>query len=345
MAKHNPSIDELQATLRSWRGKRIVILGDMILDEFVYGRSERVSREAPVVIVRYDGSAYSPGGAANAAQNVAALGGAAVPIGVTGADAAADRLAALLGERDITVRGIVASPGRMTTAKIRVMAGDYHAQRQQIVRIDRERHEAIPPAVENRVMRIFTREIGRADACILSDYNQDLFLERIVRHAIAVCRKASVPVVADSRFRLRAFRGVTAATPNEIEAAHAAGSTITDDLALERVGRKLLRSLAASAILITRGRFGMSLFEVKRRTRSIGVVGSPEATDVTGAGDTVVAAFTLTLAAGGSMRAAMHLANAAAARVVMKRGTAVTNVMEIEELLGEVERAGWSVDR
>ncbi len=322
-----------------------MILGDMILDEFIYGSSDRVSREAPVVIVRYDGSGYSPGGAANAAQNVAALGGTAVPIGVTGADGEADRLSALLGERGITVRGIVAVPGRMTTAKIRVMAGDYHAQRQQIVRIDRELHEPIPSAVENRVMRIFAREVSRADACILSDYNQDLFVDRFVRQAIAVCRRARVPVVADSRFKLRAFRGVTAATPNEIEAAHAAGSTITDDSTLERVGRKLLRSLAATAILITRGRFGMSLFEARRRTRSIGVVGSPEATDVTGAGDTVVAAFTLTLAAGGSMRAAMHLANAAAARVVMKRGTAVTNVAEIEELLGEVGGAGGSVDR
>lgn len=345
MAKQNPSIRELRTTLRSWRGKRIVILGDMILDEFVYGRSDRVSREAPVVIVRYDGSGYSPGGAANAAQNVAALGGVAVPIGVTGDDGEADRLAALLGERGIAVRSIVAAPGRMTTAKIRIMAGDYHAQRQQIVRIDRERHEPISSAVEKKIMRIFTREIGRADACILSDYNQDLFLERIIRHAIAACRGARVPVVADSRFRLRAFRGVTAATPNEIEAAHTARSTITDDLALEKVGRKLLRSLAASAILITRGRFGMSLFEARRPTRSIEVLGSSEATDVTGAGDTVAAAFTLTLAAGGSMRAAMHLANAAAARVVMKRGTAVTDVMEIEELLGEVERAGGSDDR
>jgi rfaE bifunctional protein kinase chain/domain len=256
-AVKNPSPDELQATLHSWRGKRIVILGDMILDEFVYGRSDRVSREAPVVIVRYDGSGYSPGGAANAAQNVAALGGIAVPVGITGADDASGRLAGLLGERGISAGGLVASAGRMTTSKIRIMAGDYHAQRQQIVRIDRERHEPIPAAVEKKIMSIFSRSIKRADGCILSDYHQDLFHERLVRDAVSICRREGVPVVADSRFRLGMFRGVTAATPNEVEAAHAAGRTITDDVSLEKAGRKLLRTLGASAVLVTRGRFGM----------------------------------------------------------------------------------------
>ena len=129
MAKQNPSTAELQSTLRLWRGKRIVIFGDMILDEFVLGRSERVSREAPVVIVRYDGSVYAPGGAANAALNVAALGGVAVPIGVVGVDEAAERLRDILRERRIAVRGLLACPGRITTAKVRVTAGDFHAQR------------------------------------------------------------------------------------------------------------------------------------------------------------------------------------------------------------------------
>lgn len=343
MTTQKPAIPDLRSALHRWRGKRVVILGDMILDEFIYGRSERVSREAPVVIVRYDGSSYAPGGAANAAQNVAALGGIAVPVGVVGADGASEELAGLLRDRDISARGLFSAPGRVTTAKIRVMAGDYHAQRQQIVRIDKERRQPLPPAVEKKVLHVFQRELDGADAVILSDYHQDLFQERNIRRAIDLCIAARVPVVADSRFNLRLFRGVTSATPNEVEATHAAGAVLTDGQVLEKVGRKLLRRLAASSVLITRGRFGMALFEKRRRTRSIGVLGSPEATDVTGAGDTVVSAVALTLASGGSMPTAMLLANAAAARVVMKRGTAVTSIAEIEELLDDTGWYGGSV--
>jgi len=343
VARQKPSTADLQSALRLWRGKRIVILGDMILDEFIFGRSERVSREAPVVIVRYDGSTYAPGGAANAAQNVAALGGIAVPIGIVGADGASDRLAELLRDRGISVRGLLTAPGRLTTAKIRVMAGDYHAQQQQIVRIDKERHQQLPTAVERKILRVFKKELGGADAAILSDYHQDLFGEGFIRRAIDLCRKARVPAIADSRFRLSLFRGVNSATPNEVEASHAAGTVLTDELSLEKVGRRLLKRLAASSVLITRGRFGMSLFERRRRTCSVGVLGSSEATDVTGAGDTVVSAVALTLASGGNMRTAMLLSNAAAARVVMKRGTAVTSVAEIEELLGDTGWYGRSV--
>jgi rfaE bifunctional protein kinase chain/domain len=315
----------------------------MILDEFMHGRTDRVSREAPVVIVRYEGSTYCPGGAANAAQNVAALGGVSVPIGVVGDDGAAGRLAALFEERGISPRGLVSAAGRITTSKIRVSAGDFHAQHQQIVRIDKERGRPLRRAERERLLRLLAREAARSDAVILSDYHQDLFDGDVAQRAVALCREARVPVVADSRFRLPRFRGVTSATPNEVEAAEAAGAEPADELALERVGRTLLKRLSASSLLITRGRFGMSLFERRRKTRSIGVFGHPEATDVTGAGDTVVAAVALTLAAGGGMGAAMHLANAAASRVVMKRGTAVTSVTEIEELLDGIERSGGSV--
>lgn len=343
MTKRNPTAADPPSSLRAWRGKRIVILGDMILDEFIYGRSERVSREAPVVIVRYDDSAYMPGGGANAAQNVAALGGTAVPIGVVGADEAAAHLTSLLRDRGVSVRGLIAAPERVTTAKIRVMAGDYHAQRQQIVRIDKERRHPLPAAVERKVLDAFKREIAAADAVILSDYHQDLFRERVIRRSIDLCRATRVPAVADSRFRLSLFTGVTAATPNEVEASHAVGAALNGEIALERVGRSLLRRLSAMSVLVTRGRFGMSLFQKRRRTRSVDVLGSSEATDVTGAGDTVVSVIALALAAGIDMPTAMILANAAAARVVMKRGTAVTSVAEIEELLGGAGHAGGSV--
>jgi rfaE bifunctional protein kinase chain/domain len=320
----------------AWRGKRVVILGDMILDEYVYGRTNRVSREAPVVIVRYDASGYFPGGAANTAQNIVSLGGRAVPVGLIGRDDEGQRLEELMKERGVGTGALISVAELQTTAKIRIMAGDYHAQRQQIVRIDKEQAVPLSARLEERVLRTFERALERADAAVLSDYHQGLFTKRLVKESVARCRRKRIPVIADSRFRLASFRAVTAATPNEVEAAAAAGIELGSDL--ERIGRRLLKRIDAAALLVTRGRYGMALFEPRKRTRSVGVVGSTEATDVTGAGDTVVAAVALTLAAGGGFEEAMRLANIAAAVVVMKRGTATATVPEILELIGKLER-------
>ena len=319
-----------------WRGKRVLVFGDMILDEFIYGVTDRVSREAPVVIVRYDGNGYAAGGAANAALNVASLGGKAVPIGFVGGDDAGERLEEILAEAGVGVKTIARLRGRPTTNKVRIMAGDYHAQRQQMLRIDREQDEPLTEVQGRRLLGILERQMARADAVILSDYNQGTLTSGIVRRAISLCRRARVPVLADSRSRLPLFRGVTTATPNEVEASAAAGIDLGGERAVDRIGRRLLKILSASSILVTRGRFGMSLFEPGKRKRSVSVIGSEEATDVTGAGDTVVSTAALTLAAGGDMEAAMRIANAAAAIVVMKRGTAVASVEELRSLLSRL---------
>ncbi len=339
MTQRNTFNDSLRAVVRGWRRKRVLILGDMILDEYVYGRTDRVSREAPVVIVRYDGSSYSPGGAANAAQNVAALGGKAVPVGIIGKDEHGMKLRELLRSRGLSVRGLLTVRNRVTTTKIRIMAGDFHAQRQQIVRIDREVDGPAGRATEERILKRLDREIAAADAVILSDYHQGFFTGRLIRETIGRCRRRSIPVIADSRYRLALFKGVTMATPNEVEAASAAGIELSRSSSPERIGRKLLETLRASSVLVTRGRFGMSLVEPGKRIRSVGVVGSPEATDVTGAGDTVVSAVALTLAAGGDMVTAMHIANIAASIVVMKRGTAVAEADEMQDRMDEIGRA------
>ncbi|HEM47218.1 MAG TPA: sugar kinase, partial [Alphaproteobacteria bacterium] len=215
----------LTGIVRRWCGRRVVVLGDLMIDEFVYGRTDRVSREAPVVVVRYDGSGFSPGGAANAAQNVAALGGRAVPVGFVGDDERGAMLRSLLSGAGVGTAGMLVFRDRFTTAKMRVMAGDYHAQRQQIVRVDREQRTEATAAEEKRILARFRREAARAAAVILSDYGQGVFSGRIVRGAIDFCRKGGIPVVADSRFRLRLFRGVTTAVPNEVEAHAAAGTT------------------------------------------------------------------------------------------------------------------------
>ena len=344
MNRRESGFDTLRSAVESWKGKRVLILGDMILDEFILGRTDRVSREAPVVIVRYDGSIYSPGGAANAAHNVAALGGAAVPVSIIGDDGSGARLRELLHERGMSVSRLVAAKGLLTTTKTRVMAGDFHAQRQQVVRIDREQDGPIPRRLEDRILAIFAGEAARADAVILSDYHQNLFTPRIIRESVRLCRGARVPVVVDSRFRLNDFAGVTIATPNEVEASQAAGVELGSAGALERIGRRLLRRLSARAILVTRGKFGMTLFERGKRSASVDVVGSREATDVTGAGDTVAAAVSLTLAAGLPLAVAMRLANIAAAIVVMKRGTAVAGAAEMLEAIRGIEHAERSSD-
>jgi rfaE bifunctional protein kinase chain/domain len=332
----------LRSAVESLAGKRVLVLGDMILDEFVFGRTERVSREAPVVIVRYDDTGYSPGGAANAAQNVAALGGTAVPVSVVGADVSGERLASLLRSRGVGVRHLVVERGRITATKTRIMAGDFHAQRQQVLRIDRGEDGPISRRAEERMLAIFEREVRRAGAVLLSDYHQQCFTPRVIKETISLCRAHRVPAVVDSRFRLGEFKGITVATPNEVEAAQAAGIELGSRGALERIGRRLLRRLAARAILVTRGRFGMTLFEPVRKSVSAEVVGSSEATDVTGAGDTVAAVVALALAAGQTMVGAMRLANIAASIVVMKRGTAVASREEMVRAIDELERGGGS---
>jgi rfaE bifunctional protein kinase chain/domain len=319
----------VRETVLSWKGRKVLVVGDMILDEYLYGMTDRVSREAPVIIVRYDESSWSPGGAANAATNIASLGGRAVATGVTGRDDAADRLGEILRSSGVDTGGIVAAAGRMTTSKTRVLAGDFHAQRQQIVRIDRESRSELTPSVEKRLLRAIESRLPRCGAVILSDYGQGVLTGGVAPAVIEMASGSGIPVIADSRFGLHRLRGITTATPNEVEAAEAAGIDPGSEEALEKTGRKLMRMLRSDSLLITRGRLGMALFRPRRKTLKVGVVGSPEATDVTGAGDTVVSAIALTLAAGAGMTEAMLAANVAASIVVMKRGTAVTTQEEI----------------
>ncbi len=330
----------VRETVLSWKGRKILVAGDMILDEYLYGTTDRVSREAPVVIVRYDGSSWCPGGAANAATNVAALGGRAVVSGVTGRDDAAKRLGDMLRSSGVNTGGMIAGAKLLTTSKTRVLAGDFHAQRQQIVRIDRENRAPLSRSAGELFLRSIEKRLRGCGAVILSDYGQGVFSGGTAKTIIDMASASGIPVVADSRFGLTGFRGITTATPNEVEAAEAAGIDPGSDDALRKTGRKLLKALQSDSLLITRGRLGMALFRPRRKTLKVGVVGSPEATDVTGAGDTVVSAVALTLAAGAGMQEAMLAANVAASIVVMKRGTAVTTPDEMMSKLDSILEAG-----
>ena len=330
---------------------RVLVIGDFIADEFIYGRVARISREAPVLILEYDRTQVVPGGAGNAASNVAALGARTRAVGLVGDDEMGKRMIEGLHE-NIERTGVIARPGGSTPTKTRILAGGVHSAKQQVVRIDRiTRLKADAQARE-----LFRREVLRAapryDAVLVSDYGAGLVSPSLVAELKkAVAKPASrgagagagarrVPILLDSRYDLVRYRGLTAITPNEAEVEAALGISIHDSTAvLERAGRELLEKTKNQAVLITRGSHGMALFERDQPTRHLGIYGSDEISDVTGAGDTVIATMTLALAAGASPFQAMQLANYAGGIVVMKRGTATVSAHELRQAVREDLRA------
>jgi rfaE bifunctional protein kinase chain/domain len=312
---------------------RVVVAGDLIADEFIYGRVERVSREAPVLILRYDATEVVPGGAGNAANNAAALGAAVELVGIVGRDVAGRRMLDALPPRAQT--GAVQRVGSyVTPVKTRILAGGVHSAKQQVVRIDRAGGSA-RPAMARHVEAALIQAMNRANATIISDYGSGLITPSLWRRVAAARAKSSPITLVDSRYALGDFTGMTACTPNESEVEGLLGVRIGDDAeALEEAGRALLRRLQAAAVLVTRGSRGMALFEAKKPTDLIPIVGSDQVTDVTGAGDTVIATFALSLAAGATFSEAARLANYAAGIVVMKRGTAIVSAPELLAAIG-----------
>jgi rfaE bifunctional protein kinase chain/domain len=322
--------ERLLATIAAFRGKRVLVLADLVADEFVYGRIERVSREAPVLILRHDGADVRLGGGANAVHNIRTLGGSPLPLGVVGRDAHGQRLKGLLRAKGIDTRRVRTESGYATPVKSRILAGGAHSTKQQVVRIDRASSLLGRPRAARRLLAILRLLRGPLDGMLLSDYGFGLLTPALVRAAIAVARRRRIPVTLDSRQSLTRFRGMTAVTPNEPEVEAALGVTIGDDRRrLEAAGRRLLRRLGAAAVLITRGSDGMALFERARPTLHIPIHGSDQVADVTGAGDTVIATFTLALATGAAPADAARLANFAGGIVVMKRGTATVSAAEL----------------
>jgi D-glycero-beta-D-manno-heptose-7-phosphate kinase len=325
----------LLAVVDHFAERRVAVVGDIVADEFLTGQISRVSREAPVLILRYDATDVVPGGGGNAANNVAALGGRVDLFGLVGND---EQGRALVRTFPPAVRqsGVLRPAGYRTPTKTRVLAGGIHSAKQQIVRIDREPTDP-PPAP---VLQAFTEKvlatIDRADAVLMSDYGYGvvtpLLAEAIAHRLRSAGRKA--PILVDSRYDLGAFRDVTACTPNQPEVEQLLGVRINDDLeALERAGRTLLRRLRMQAVLVTRGSRGMSLFEPKVPTSHIPIYGTDEIADVTGAGDTVMATLSLALAAGATFLDAARLANYAGGIVVMKRGTATVSADELRHAI------------
>ena len=314
-------------------GRQVAVIGDVIADEFIYGQLSRVSREAPVLILKYDGTTVLPGGAANAAANVAALGGRARLVGLVGRADTDRRLVRSL-PRGVDRTGLVRSSQYRVPVKTRILAGGLHSTRQQVVRIDRETQVPEDAHTRAEFERAVQQSIVGCDAVLVSDYGSGLMspgLVSAIKKALARSRpRRPIPILVDSRYDLLRYRGVTACTPNESEVEQILGVTIGDDLGkLERAGRALLKRLRSTGIVLTRGSHGLAVFVPGQRTVHIPVFGTDEVADVTGAGDTVISTITLALAAGASLYEAARLANYTGGLVVMKRGTATVSADDL----------------
>jgi rfaE bifunctional protein kinase chain/domain len=342
-AKESTSIDlvALAEFVEQFSTKTVVVLGDFVADEFQFGEISRVSREAPVLILRHRETHLVPGGGANAANNLTALGARVLPITAVGQDRPGDALIAYFKEKRIDISGILRVKAHTTPTKTRFLAGWAHTVGQQVLRVDREPQMPLSAAHHKRIAQLLHARLRSADALAVSDYGFGAATPHLVRQVTA--KRKSLVVTLDARYALSSYAksGVTSATPNEaeLEALHhtAIGSNI-DELA--RCGRATLSAMKLHALLVTRGRDGMALFESPSRLTHIPIHGSNQAVDVTGAGDTVLAAYTLALASGASPLEAAHIANIAGGLVVMKRGTAtVTRDELLEAIRGEASGA------
>ncbi len=316
--------DALAARVRAMRGKRVVVVGDVILDRYLWGRATRISPEAPVLVVDVEREEFRLGGAANVAHNVRALGATPVLIGVVGDDSPAADFARLLEGRDVDPgAGIVRDPGRRTTVKTRIIA--HH---QQVLRADEETREPLEKAARARIADRLHAALESADAVILSDYGKGVVSAELLDDLLPELARRGLPSAVDPKeehfFR---YRGVTVITPNLLEASQAYGRRLKDEASLLEAGFGLRERLDSKSVLITRGEEGMSLFTEEGHTHFS--TKAREVYDVTGAGDTVVAAIGAALAARASLTEACVLANHAAGLVVAHLGTAAAGADEL----------------
>jgi rfaE bifunctional protein kinase chain/domain len=322
-AELGADVARLIGIIEQFPRQSILVLGDFVADEFVFGEISRVSREAPVLILRRREMHSLPGGGANAVNNLVDLGAQVHPVAALGDDAAGDVLTEYFRKRKVDPSGLVRKTGWTTPAKTRFLAGWPHTAQQQVLRVDRE-PDGLGDATVEALVRKARERIGDVRAVLISDYGYGSATPEIVA-SIRSRKRWARPVTLDSRYRLHEYAGLdlTAATPNEAEIEAAHNARIGGDAAkLDAFARRTMARLNLSALVVTRGRHGMTVFERGRAPHRIAVFGSDQAVDLTGAGDTVIAAFTLALAAGATVLQAARIANYAGGIVVMKRGTA-----------------------
>ena len=323
-------MSDLQKIIREeFPRKKILIIGDLVADQFLQGTITRVSREAPVFIMRHDQTLTLPGAAANAAVNVASLGGKAILVGAVGDDDTGNALREKLEQAGVGCGSVVASSDIRTTTKVRVLTGQEHAARKQVIRIDYENDAPLTAGLTGKLIENILTSAADADAIVISDYNYGVASLDVVAVINEIARERKIPVIVDSRFRLNDFPGAVSATPNQDEVEKLAGRRLDGENALETFCSDLRERLNYQALLVTRGSSGILLLEKDTPAVRIEAVGSKEPVDVTGAGDTVIAAYALGLASGLSFPDAARIANHAGGIVVMKRGTASVSAAEL----------------
>lgn len=320
--------DRAESIAGQFQGRRIIVLGDLMLDEFIFGRVRRISPEAPVPVVEVEKQTLALGGAGNVVSNLVALGASPVPLGVVGDDADAERLRFAFEKLRVNTAALIADAGRPTTLKTRIIAHN-----QQVVRADRENRSAINAEIEDRIVAAFGREMESCDAVIVSDYSKGLLTARLLAEILRLARERDLTVCLDPKTRsFTSYQPVTVITPNHQEASEASGIAIEDEESLMAAGQKILHAVECRAALITRGEEGMALFCDDGAVTHIPTV-AREVYDVTGAGDTVIATLALALSTGASFVESAVLANHAAGVVVGKLGTATVTR---EELLATI---------
>jgi len=331
------NFERLHKIVDSFPNVTVTVVGDMVADEFIFGEISRVSREAPVLILKHRDRTVVPGGGGNAVYNLADLGVNVLPVGVVGADEPGKLLLQCFRRKHIPITGIQKLKGYPTVTKTRILAGMTHTSRQQVVRVDREPENILDDRTE-REIAIAAREYARAsDALLISDYGYGAATPDILR---TIGKLNGIPVTLDSRYRMLEYVGVTAATPNEPEVEEALKVRIgNDEEKLHWAANELMRQMKLQSLIITRGRDGMLATERKHKPLPIPIFGDDQVVDVTGAGDTVIATFTAALAAGATTEEAALLANYAGGIVVMKRGTATASRAELSAAIDKDSRS------
>jgi rfaE bifunctional protein kinase chain/domain len=330
MTKHPKETGRLKKLVDSFTKVTVTVLGDLVADEFIYGEISRVSREAPVLILKHRERTIVPGGAANAVNNLADLGVNVLPVGIVGMDEPGRLMLKYFRHKRIALSGILKDKSYPTVTKTRILAGMTHTARQQVVRFDREPQE--PPSQHlTRELFLAAREyVHASDALLISDYGYGAATPALLNALQSKGKIGAVPVILDSRHRLLQYSGATAATPNEPEVEDALGVRIGQDWEkLLAAGEQVMERMQLKSLLVTRGRDGMVAFDQRHKPIDIPIFGSDQVADVTGAGDTVIATFTAAFAAGASTEEAAQLANYAGGIVVMKRGTATVSQQEL----------------
>lgn len=326
------TLERYKEIINDFDSVSIGVIGDIIADISIYGRPYKLSREAPVIVVKHESESIMPGGAGNTVNNISKLDARVYPICLIGDDNAGKALLDYFSnDRNVDTNGLFICHGSNTITKTRILAGDIHTTKQQVIRIDKEPTFAITKELEDRIIAHIEDINKKVQVWAVSDYGYNI-ITKLVLEKIKECAKEKI-VIVDSRNRLRDFSGVTIIAPNESEAEAASGIRIDENNSIYKIGEKLLKEIAAEVVLITRGNHGMTLFEKNGNVEDIPICGPKEVTDVTGAGDTVISILAVAFAAGATPYQAARLSNYGAGIVVMKRGTATLSRPELIEII------------